>query len=56
MPYANREAQKKAQREWYMRKYWSDRKFRHAESDRKADWFQNKMAVCNRRGAAKGKP
>ena len=55
MPYSDPAKQRAAQAKWYREKYAKDRKFRHAESDRKADWFQNKMETCNRQRIAKGK-
>lgn len=40
MPYADPEKKRLAQAKWYREKYHADRKFRHAESDRKAAWLQ----------------
>lgn len=40
MPYADPIKQKEAQAKWYAKKYKTDRKFRQAESDRKAAWLQ----------------
>jgi hypothetical protein len=41
MPYADPEKQREAQRRWYLEKYQTDRKFRKAESVRKAGWLQS---------------
>lgn len=40
MPYLNPEDRRRAQARWKREKYARDRKFRHAESDRKAEWLQ----------------
>lgn len=41
-PFADPEEQKEYQRRWYREKYRKDKAFRELESDRKADWFQDK--------------
>jgi hypothetical protein len=40
MPYANKKTQKKFMARQYTKKYATDDKFKKAESDRKADWYQ----------------
>lgn len=40
MPYANKKTQRKFMARQYKRKYATDDKFKEAERDRKADWYQ----------------
>lgn len=40
MPYASKPKQKKFMARQYRRKYATDDKFKEAERDRKADWYQ----------------
>ena len=45
MPYADREEQKRAQREYYERKYYGNAAFRKREKKRKAAWFQERGKI-----------
>jgi hypothetical protein len=40
MPYANKKTQKKFMARQYTKKYSTDDKFKEAEAQRKADWYQ----------------
>jgi hypothetical protein len=40
MPYANKKTQKKFMARQYRERYQADEKFKEAERDRKADWYQ----------------
>jgi hypothetical protein len=40
MPYANKKTQKKFMARQYKKKYATDDKFKEAEAQRKADWYQ----------------
>ena len=40
MPYANKKTQKKVMARQYKTRYQTDDKFKEAERDRKADWYQ----------------
>lgn len=40
MPYANKKTQKKFMARQYMDRYKTDEKFKEAERQRKADWYQ----------------
>ena len=47
MPYADPEKKRLAQAKWYREKYHANRKFRHAESDRKAEWLQTEAGKAS---------
>jgi hypothetical protein len=40
MPYANKKTQRKVMAKQYADRYRTDEKFKEAEKDRKADWYQ----------------
>jgi len=40
MPYANKKTQRKFMAKQYKDRYRTDEKFKEAERDRKADWYQ----------------
>jgi hypothetical protein len=40
MPYANKKTQRKFMAKQYKDRYRTDEKFKEAEKDRKADWYQ----------------
>jgi len=40
MPYANKKTQRKFMAKQYSDRYRTDEKFKEAEKDRKADWYQ----------------
>jgi hypothetical protein len=40
MPYANKKTQRKFMAKQYKDRYKTDEKFKEAERDRKADWYQ----------------
>jgi hypothetical protein len=40
MPYANKKTQRKFMAKQYSDRYKTDEKFKEAEKDRKADWYQ----------------
>jgi hypothetical protein len=40
MPYANKKTQRKFMAKLYSDRYKTDEKFKEAEKDRKADWYQ----------------
>jgi hypothetical protein len=40
MPYANKKRQRKFMAKQYADRYRTDEKFKEAEKDRKADWYQ----------------
>lgn len=40
MPYANKKTQQKFMAKQYSDRYRTDEKFKEAEKDRKADWYQ----------------
>jgi hypothetical protein len=40
MPYANKKKQRKFMAKQYSDRYRTDEKFKEAEKDRKADWYQ----------------
>ena len=40
MPYANKKTQRKFMARQYSERYKTDEKFKEAEKDRKADWYQ----------------
>jgi hypothetical protein len=40
MPYANKKTQQKFMAKQYADRYRTDEKFKEAEKDRKADWYQ----------------
>lgn len=56
MPYANKKTQKKFMARQYRTRYQTDEKFKDAERDRKADWYQrNREKVIARVMANKAK-
>jgi hypothetical protein len=56
MPYANKKRQRKFMAKQYADRYRTDDKFKEAEKDRKADWYQrNREKVIARVQANKAK-